>query len=464
MSEEPVEESLEARGQGWEAAACTHPGLRRSINQDTFICDPERGLLAVIDGMGGAAAGEVAAALTRDALLLGEDLTAALVRANADIQARAAANPAERGMGCVATAVRLGAERLRLAHVGDTRAYLASRAGCEQLTRDHTVVAEERERRGMTAEEARQLPGQHQVTRDVGGQLLEGADWIDTGAAVVEPGDVLLMCSDGLHDLVREGELSRLLVEARHPSTAMSALVDRLLRLALARGGHDNITIIAARRESDSLEQFEDEEPTDVEGFEIVREEVSPLPAPRPQLPPPRPLHEETITDPTVDAGVDLDEDEEELTESTPSRSGCFILLVSIVMSLALAGLGFLVGRSLDGGTRSLVIPAGGIVAVQSADLEMAGAGTWTLRIEPGAKVTLNHLNIQAVERTWLVSMGAGARLEIVDSTLRLARIQIEGAADAEVWLKGSSIELDDGSAEIATSGPIVREEQLEAP
>lgn len=435
----------EARGHGWSVAARTHTGLRRRINQDTFICDPEQGLLAVIDGMGGPAAGEVAAAMTRDALLLSDDIRAALVQANGAVRRRAMENPAEEGMGCVATAVRLRADEIALAHVGDTRAYLASKAGCEQLTRDHTFVAEERERLGMTSEQARKLPNQHQVTRDVGGQPLDTDDWVDTGSAAISPGDVLLLCSDGLHDLVRDGELSRILGEARRPGASMPALAKALQELALERGGHDNVTVVVARRDGQTAPT---EEPTVTE-----------------------PAAEEVTQTQTQTQVTD------EITTTLGGRRGCGLMFAaSLGMSLALAGLGFLLGQQsvpeppeligagwvhaaaagqqliapgpagLDGavdgqevtftalgpleaaGWSRTEIADGASVMLRAAALRFPPEARWQLAIGTGATVELSQLLLRAPEMSWELQVGPGATLVLSDSVVEVGRLHISGA------------------------------------
>lgn len=236
-----------AGGPGFEAAVRTHKGKVRRNNEDAFVFQPERGLFAVIDGMGGEAAGEVAASITRSALEAGDEPAESLLAANIAIRVRARRHPQEVGMGCVATAVVIAERGLELTHVGDTRAYLASEAGAEQLTRDHTVVAARQERAGLTDDEARALPDQHHITRDIGGEDRHDIDWIDQGIADYQPGDVLLLCSDGLHDLVPDSQLFRFLSKARAQSTAPRMLVDRLVQLALERGGTDNITVLAVR-------------------------------------------------------------------------------------------------------------------------------------------------------------------------------------------------------------------------
>ncbi|MFH1465402.1 MAG: PP2C family serine/threonine-protein phosphatase, partial [Pseudomonadota bacterium] len=239
-----------------EVAARSHPGLVRAHNEDTLVCAPDRGLFAVIDGMGGEAAGEVAAALVREHLLAWEPdattLREALHEANEAILARVAAEPGLRGMGCVVTAVRVEGRGLQVAHAGDTRAYLARGRGVQQLTRDHTVVAAERERLGLTEAEGKALPGQHRVTRDLGGQHHADASWIDTAQAPFEQDDLLLLCSDGLHDLVADEDLLALLREARTSGRPMDSLADALVDLALARGGSDNVTVVCVRALADA--------------------------------------------------------------------------------------------------------------------------------------------------------------------------------------------------------------------
>lgn len=235
-----------------EAAAATDPGRVRPHNEDTFALDLELGLLAVIDGMGGEAAGEVAAALAAEAIraALGRGLSPAeaLAAANAAIREAARRDPKAAGMGAVATVARARGETIALAHVGDTRAYLAGAVGCERLTRDHTAVAQAAERDGLSEAEARGLMGQHQVTRDLGRRDQPDARWVDQAELTWSAGDLLLLCSDGLHDLVREAEIFRLLAEAREAGTAPDLLVERLVALALERGGKDNVTVLVARR------------------------------------------------------------------------------------------------------------------------------------------------------------------------------------------------------------------------
>lgn len=233
----------------WDVAARTHAGNVRAHNEDSFVADARRGRFAVIDGMGGSAAGIVAADMTRRALVeLDLDPADALLEANRAIRSHAEADPRTRGMGCVATVAELHGEMVRLSHVGDTRAYLASAVGTEQLTRDHTAKAADQEAYGLSDAQARTLPDQHAVTNDIGGRPRRDTSWVERLESPFERGDVLVLCSDGLHDVVPNPELFGLLSQARKQGTDASHLADRLLHLALSRGGPDNVTILVVRR------------------------------------------------------------------------------------------------------------------------------------------------------------------------------------------------------------------------
>lgn len=231
-----------------ESSARTHVGRVRKHNEDAILAEPLRGLFAVIDGMGGEKAGEVAAHVARESFLQVPDLVLAVQIANERMIQRGWENAEEQGMGCVLTAVSIGSESLQLVHVGDTRAYLASAVGCEQLTRDHTTVAEAQERLGLTDAQARALPGQHSVTRDVGREIHSDSRWIDRSNTDFLPGDLLLICSDGLHDVVPDARLRLLLSEARRVVEPVDQLAERLEVMALEGGGHDNISIVVVRQ------------------------------------------------------------------------------------------------------------------------------------------------------------------------------------------------------------------------
>ncbi|MBM4391065.1 MAG: serine/threonine-protein phosphatase, partial [Deltaproteobacteria bacterium] len=227
---------------GLDAAARTHAGKVREINEDAFVCRPDAGLFAVVDGMGGEAHGELAAAIAVRALaevppsrgLAGETVLAqAMQAARERILAEADTDRGKEGMGAVATAIRLDDDgrSLRLAHVGDTRAYLVHRAGVRLLTHDHVADGP--------------VGTKRQVARDLGRREVQG-EWVETGRATIEPGDLVVLCSDGLTDVVPQEELLQELVRLRGAKSA-DAVATSLVGRALAKGGPDNVTVVALR-------------------------------------------------------------------------------------------------------------------------------------------------------------------------------------------------------------------------
>ncbi len=244
----PPAERMSAAAGGLSAAVRTHTGRVRRHNEDSWVLDPRRGLFAAIDGMGGSNAGEVAADLLRRALEETGRPHAGLRAGHQRIRDDAARNAARAGMGCVATAALVSGPVVRLAHVGDTRAWLVRDGGCEQLTRDHTVVAARQEAEALTEQQAEAQGGRHQVTRDIGTRAGGIDDWIDLAEASFGKGDLLVLCTDGLSDMVPGGEVVKLLTDARRRGDAPDVLVERLVDLALQRGGKDNVTVLAVRR------------------------------------------------------------------------------------------------------------------------------------------------------------------------------------------------------------------------
>jgi protein phosphatase len=223
-----------------DAAARTHAGRVRPQNEDAYVCRPERGLFAVVDGMGGEEAGEVAAAIAVDVLagvpgepgLAGETILARALHAARE-RILGEADAEQRGMGAVATALRLDDDgrTVAVAHVGDTRAYLVNGAGLRRLTTDHVGDAGE---------------GKPAVARDLGRRDMP-EPWVETARARVEPGDLLLLCTDGLTDVVDAGTLAGELSAARRDGAAPADLASRLVGLALAGGGPDNVTVVVVR-------------------------------------------------------------------------------------------------------------------------------------------------------------------------------------------------------------------------
>ena len=168
--------------------------------------------------------------------------------ANAAVFGRTLEHPDLAGMGCVAARVAIDGSRATIAHVGDCRVFAAQAGGaCMLLTRDHTVRERSLERFCVSESEAHRAPGRNEVTRDLGADSELAADVVDLAELDVEPGDLLLLCSDGLSDHVLNSEIYAELRTARELGQDLAELADRFIGLALDRGGRDNVTVLVAR-------------------------------------------------------------------------------------------------------------------------------------------------------------------------------------------------------------------------
>jgi PPM family protein phosphatase len=238
--------------------ALTDRGLKRSQNEDSHAVwvapespgsrEPEV-LALVADGMGGAQSGEIASSMVADMVVRryreadrtdpAAVLAAAFQEANAGVFARSQSADEYHGMGTTCTAFALRGRRAWLAHVGDSRAYLVRSGAARQLTRDHSLVAELVRRGELTEEEARSDPRRNVVMRSMG----IGASVVVDVVALDEdlaPGDAIVLCSDGLHGVVTDAEIA-----AAFAQDDLDRSCAGLIRLALERGGPDNITVVA---------------------------------------------------------------------------------------------------------------------------------------------------------------------------------------------------------------------------
>ena len=231
-------------------AAATHTGYLRTTNQDIALATSD--LAAVADGMGGHVGGEVAARIAVEELLVAyrrdrttEGLIAAVKEANEAIYHRSKADRNLRGMGTTLTAVAVvgeepdGAVRLALVNVGDSRGYLLDRAGrrVHKLTDDHSVVEEMVRSGELSPEEAAVHPHKHILTRALG---IEPNIEADCWELDLETGSRLLLCSDGLTNELGEEEIAQVLLD----EVDLEAAASELVRLALKRGGIDNVTVV----------------------------------------------------------------------------------------------------------------------------------------------------------------------------------------------------------------------------
>jgi serine/threonine protein phosphatase PrpC len=234
------------------ASGNTHPGLLRDTNEDRFHYDPARGIFIVVDGVGGQAAGEKAAEaalgkirerLEEESGPAEERIRQAITNANNEIFRLASFRPEWKGMACVLTVAVVDGGEAVVGHVGDTRLYKIRRGRIEKLTKDHSPVGE-REDAGEIAEaDAMRHPRRNEVYRDVGSEAHRPGDagFIDVFRVPFEADAALLLCSDGLTDLVDSTTIKETIEEyAGHAYEIVRALIDA----ANDAGGKDNITVV----------------------------------------------------------------------------------------------------------------------------------------------------------------------------------------------------------------------------
>ncbi len=244
-------------------AAATHVGRVRQSNEDRLYAEEGAGIFLVADGMGGHAAGEVAAeiastligkrlsaaadtgemadtgaeAQAASAAELAPTLEAAIAEADQRILDRARSDPACFGMGTTVTALCTRADSYVVGHVGDSRAYRLRDGRLERITRDHTLVQQEVDRGTLTDEQARTHPRSNILTRALG---IAGALEIDVYNGILEPGDRILLATDGLTSMLPDSEIAAIL----DPTADAAASTDMLIERANASGGIDNTTVI----------------------------------------------------------------------------------------------------------------------------------------------------------------------------------------------------------------------------
>lgn len=233
----------------------TDVGYVRDHNEDSLVVMPP--LFAVADGMGGHEAGEVASEITVNTLaelapdhLDAEGLTAAVEAANYNVLKAPRQGIGRDGMGTTLTAAMLEGERLLIAQVGDSRAYLLHNGHLQQITRDHSLMADLIEAGQITPEEAKIHPNRSVITRAIGSDIHMRPDIYELN---VTAGDRLLLCSDGLSTMVSDHAIQAIM--RRHANVQQCA--DELVEAALENGGVDNVTVIVV----------------DVAGFSAAREQ-----------------------------------------------------------------------------------------------------------------------------------------------------------------------------------------------
>lgn len=230
----------------------TDVGLVRSNNEDTFIVNQPSGYCLVADGMGGAAAGETASrifAQTAEKIFIDnapaaeqdiiESVQATFRRANDRILAHVAKWPEHQGMGCTAELLAFTGTGFVIGHMGDSRTYRYRQGALKQLTKDHSLVQDQIDQGLITAEQARTHSMRNVILRAVG---VRPSPALDTLRGPVYPGDLFLLCSDGLTDLVADEEIDQVLSLEGDLGLKTEHLVD----MAKKAGGKDNITVVLA--------------------------------------------------------------------------------------------------------------------------------------------------------------------------------------------------------------------------
>lgn len=238
------------------AAGKTDRGLVRANNEDEFYLDEKQGLLVVADGMGGHASGEIASKLAVNVIrdyfqgpqkLIGNSnpayslatnkLNCAIRLANQAVYEVAQSSPVLKGMGTTIVAVLLTGNKLSIAHIGDSRAYLIRAGLIDQLTDDHSMVNEQVRRDIITREEAAQSEMKNILTKALG---IRAEMEADLDELTIFGDDIIFLCSDGLSNMVADEDVLDIISFAENPGYAC----DSLIKAANQKGGKDNITVV----------------------------------------------------------------------------------------------------------------------------------------------------------------------------------------------------------------------------
>ncbi len=249
-----------------EYSGQTDVGLKRGHNEDTYKVVDDHALYMVADGMGGHSSGEVASRMACEAVAdffretsQDEDMTwpfkmdkgvgyeanrlsVSVKLANLRIHESAQSNPSQRGMGTTLVSVRFTDEGLVIGHVGDSRVYRLRDGGFDQLTEDHSLLNDYIKMKDLTPEEIENFPHKNVIVRALG---MKDTVAVDLSVEQPEPGDIYLLCSDGLCGMITDDEISEL-IQAR-ADDGLAAVCSALIDAANDAGGTDNITALMVR-------------------------------------------------------------------------------------------------------------------------------------------------------------------------------------------------------------------------
>ncbi len=231
-------------------------GLKRQQNEDAFVVRPDLGFFVVADGMGGAAGGELASRIFAETAIevftkveaqsereCHDSVQETFGLAHERIQNCIKENPHYRGMGCTAEVAALSDEGCILGHVGDSRTYLFRKGLLKQLTRDHSLVQDQIDQGLITEADAREHPQRNVILRAVG---VDESLAVDILKGNILPGDIFLLCSDGLTDMVNNEKIE----ETLSSPLSLQQKVEDLIALAKFEGGFDNITVVLSQIET----------------------------------------------------------------------------------------------------------------------------------------------------------------------------------------------------------------------
>ena len=243
-----------------EVVTATHPGMVRSHNEDSLAADAEIGLAVLADGMGGYNAGEVASGIAVELIrteikkalakrkteaLDGKDAERLIEtyagRANTAIYQASQSQPQYSGMGTTLVVAMWHDNRMSVGHIGDSRLYRLREGALEQITRDHSLLQEQIDSGMITREQARHSQNKNLVTRAVG---IDPEVETEVHTYTVQPGDVYLLCSDGLSDMVPDEDV-QLTLDSLGSNLPLAA--EQLVQQANDNGGRDNISVILVR-------------------------------------------------------------------------------------------------------------------------------------------------------------------------------------------------------------------------
>jgi protein phosphatase len=247
-----------------EIATCTDPGMVRSHNEDSIAADPANGLVVLADGMGGYNAGEVASGMATTVIITevrqllakaqpydvdpktNEEIAARLVReqvlkANSSIYSAAQSQPQYAGMGTTLVVCLFYDNRMLAAHLGDSRLYMLRDGKFKQVTRDHSLLQEQIDSGIITAEQAKKAAHKNLVTKALG---IDPVVEPEIHEYPTKPGDIYLLCSDGLCDMVEDEDIEMTL-QALGGNLKLAA--QQLVQMANDNGGRDNVSVILVR-------------------------------------------------------------------------------------------------------------------------------------------------------------------------------------------------------------------------